>query len=329
VRTNSGYACAFPRLSLYTGTRHDAETNSLEAISPAMKPVRLTIALLLLCLLGTTGCLFRTRLVRPQRALVPLKTATQEQLVAEINKMAASVQTLNATVNIDTTVGGVKKGKITEYQEIRGYILAEKPKLLRMIGLMPIVRNRAFDMVSNGNHFKLSIPPKNRFIEGTGTVTKPSKNSIENLRPQVIYEALLMPSIDEKTEIAVMEEGVQQVVDTKTHKMVPQPNYHLLVLQHGADGNWHLYRKIYFDRANLQPYRQTFYNEAGAVTTDAVYSAWQTFQGILFPTVIETERPQEEYNITIKILKLTLNAPLKPEQFQLGVPPGATVTVLK
>jgi outer membrane lipoprotein-sorting protein len=294
-----------------------------------MKPVRLTIALLVLCLLGTTGCLFRTHLVQPRRSLTPLKTATQAQLVAEVNKMAASVQTLNATVNIDTTVGGDKKGKITEYQEIRGYILAQKPKLLRMIGLLPIVRNRAFDMVSNGENFKLSIPPKNRFIEGNATVTKLSKNSLENLRPQVIYEALLMPPIDEKAEIAVMEEGVQQVVDPKTHKMVPQPNYHLLVLQHGADGNWHLDRKIYFNRADLQPYRQTFYNDAGAVMTDAVYSQPKTFEGVTFPTLLEIERPQEEYNITIKILKLTLNTPLKAEQFQLGVPPGAMVTVLK
>ena len=62
---------------------------------------------------------------------------------------------MNATVDIDTTVGGEKKGKVIEYQEIRGYILAQKPKMLRMIGLLPIVRSRAFDMVSDGDQLRV------------------------------------------------------------------------------------------------------------------------------------------------------------------------------
>ena len=132
-----------------------------------MERVRLTIALLVLCLCSTTGCLFRSHRVEAKRSLAPLKTATAQELVARVDQLAASVQTMNATVDIDTTVGGEKKGKVIEYQEIRGYILAQKPKLLRMIGLLPIVRNRAFDMVSDGDHFELSIPPKNRFITGT------------------------------------------------------------------------------------------------------------------------------------------------------------------
>ena len=77
---------------------------------------------------------------------------------------------LQATVDIDTSVGGVKKGKVTDYQQIRGYILARKPNMLRMIGLMPIVRNHAFDMVSDGRDFKLWIPPRNRFVVGRNDI---------------------------------------------------------------------------------------------------------------------------------------------------------------
>jgi hypothetical protein len=289
-----------------------------------------TAALLVLSVLGMTSCLFRSHRVEPKRSLAPLQTATQAELVAKVNQIADSVQTMNATVDIDTTVGGEKRGKVTEYQEIRGYILAQKPKLLRMIGLLPIVRSRAFDMVSNGEHFELSIPPKNRFIEGSDTVTKLSNNPLENLRPQVIYSALLMLPIDENNnEITVIEEGVQEVVDPQSHKTVPQPNYHLLVLRHGAHDDWHLFRKIYFNRADLQPYRQSFYNDQGAMITDAVYSSPKEYDGVRFPSLIEIARPQEEYNIAIKMVKLTLNGPLKPEQFDLGVPPGAQVTELK
>ena len=294
-----------------------------------MERIRLTVALLILCTFGTTGCLLRSHRVQAKRSPVPLKIATQEELVAEIDRLAASVQTMSATVDVDTTVGGEKKGEIIEYQQIRGYILAEKPQMLRMIGLLPIVRNRAFDMASDGDRFTLSIPPKNRFITGKNQLTKISDNALENLRPQVIYEALLMPAIDPNNEIAVLEEGKQEVVDESTHKSVTQANYHIVVIRRGAQNGWRLHRKIYFSRADLEPYRQTIYDENGAVATDVSYSDPQEFGGVRFPSLIEIERPQEEYKIVLKMIKLTLNEPLKPEQFQLEIPPGATVTVLK
>jgi outer membrane lipoprotein-sorting protein len=292
-----------------------------------MERVRLTIALLCLCC--TTGCLFRSHRVETKRSLAPLQTATTQELVARVDQMAASVQTMSATVDIDTTVGGEKKGKVIEYQEISGYILAQKPKLLRMIGLLPIVRSRAFDMVSDGKRFELSIPPKNRFITGTDKVTKLSSNPLENLRPQVIYDALLLPAVDQTNEIAVLEGGVQQVEDEKTHKMVTQPNYHLLIIQRGVQDTWHLQRNIYFNRADLQIYRQTIYDDRGEVATDARYSDFKDYNGVQFPSLIEIERPQEEYSIALKMVKLALNVPLKPEQFQMEIPPGATVTELK
>jgi len=294
-----------------------------------MERVRLTIALLVLCMCSTTGCLFRSHPVEAKRSPVPLKSATQQELVEKIDQLAASVQTMNATVDVDTTVGGERIGKVIEYQQIRGYILAQKPKMLRMIGLLPIVRNKAFDMVSDGDRFKLSIPPKNRFITGADELTKISDNALENLRPQVIYDALLVPAIDTKDEIAVLEEGKQQVVDEQTHKPVSQPNYHIVVIQRKAQDVWHLYRKIYFNRTDLQAYRQIIYDDKGAVATDVTYSGWQDYSGVQFPSLIEIERPQEEYKIALKMIKLTLNEPLKPEQFQLEMPPGATATELK
>jgi outer membrane lipoprotein-sorting protein len=294
-----------------------------------MERVRLTIALLVLCLVSTTGCLFRSHRVEPRRSPEPLKSATREELVAKIDQLAASVRTMSATVDIDTTVGGEKKGKVTEYQQIRGYILVQKPSMLRMIGLLPIVRNRAFDMVSNGDRFQLSIPPKNRFIVGSNQLTKISENPLENLRPQVIYEALLMPEINVNDEVAVLEQGTQDVVDEKTHKSLKQPNYHIVVIRRGTQNSWYLYRKIYFNRADLLPYRQTIYDDKGAIATDVTYSGLQQYSGVQFPSLIEIARPQEEYSITLKVIKLTLNEPLKPEQFQLEMPLGATVTQLK
>src|SRR6266704_193222 len=143
-----------------------------------------------------TGCLFRSHKVQPREvSKAPLKTATQAELIEYVNTQAARVQSMQATVDIDTSVGGVKKGKVTDYKQIRGYVLARKPAMLRMIGLLPIVRNRAFDMVSDGQIFKLWIPPKNRFVIGRNDIeTHNIQQPLENLRPQQIYDALLLPN---------------------------------------------------------------------------------------------------------------------------------------
>ncbi len=294
-----------------------------------MPRLRLTLALALLCLLTSTGCLFRSHRVVARRSTEPLRTCTQQELVTHINALASAVRTLNATVDIDTTVGGEKKGKVVEYQQIRGYILLEKPHLLRMIGLMPIVRNRAFDMVSDGDRFKLWIPPKNRFITGNSEVHEVSKNTLENLRPQVIYESLTIEAIDPANEIAVLEEGVQQVLDEHTHKYADQSNYHLLVIRRDAAGDWHLYRRIYINRATLEPYRQTIFDAKGVVATDVNYSGFQDYGGVHMPTLIEIARPQEEYSIAIKMIKLTLNDPIEADKFQMETPQGAITTELK
>src|SRR5438105_13505111 len=134
----------------------------------------------LLSVFSLTGCLFRSHKVERQVSTAQLKSATAQQLIDFVNSQAAKIKTLQATVDIDTSVGGSKIGKVTDYKEIRGYVLARKPAMLRMIGLMPIVRNKAFDMVSDGHEFKLWIPAKNRFIFGHNELVRPSSQPLEN-----------------------------------------------------------------------------------------------------------------------------------------------------
>src|SRR5207244_6219348 len=138
---------------------------------------------LLLATVPLSGCLFRSRKVERQLSPSPLEAAMHRELIDAINLQAARIRTLQATVDIDTSVGGANRGKVTDYKEIRGYVLARKPSMLRLIGLLPIVRNRAFDMVSDGKQFKLWIPPKNRFVVGRNDVVSPNpKTPLENVR---------------------------------------------------------------------------------------------------------------------------------------------------
>jgi outer membrane lipoprotein-sorting protein len=281
----------------------------------------------LLAVLPLTGCLFRSHKVEQPVNAVQLQTATQQQLIAYINSQAVAIQSMQATVDIDTTVGGVKKGKVTDYEEIRGYVLARKPAMLRMIGLMPIVRNKAFDMVSDGQGFKLWIPTKNRFVVGRNDVEvhNPAQ-PLENLRPQHIYDALLLRRVDPENEIAVMENDTETVTDSKNHKVL-QADYVIDVIRKG-DGGWVLSRKIFFSRTDLLPRRQLLYDTQGNVMTNALYGNYKDDKGVKFPWQIEIARPQEEYDITLNIVKLDLNQPLADDKFTLEQPAGAEVVDL-
>ena len=282
---------------------------------------------LLLAVLSTSGCLFRTRPVEEQYSKAPLKQSTQQGLIDSINQQAEAIRSLKATVDIDSSSGGMKKGHYTDYKEIRGYVLARKPDELHMIGLMPIVRTTAFDMVSNGQEFKLWIPPKNRFVMGKNKVeTLNTDQPMENIRPQNIYEALLIRRIDPDSEIAVLENGYETLHDAKGHRML-QDDYELTIIQK-YDKGWRLGRKIIFGRTDLKPHRQYIYSEDGKVATDAKYAEYKDYDGFSFPSRIEIYRPQEEYDITLNMLKVEINQPLKDEQFVLEQPPGAVVVNL-
>ncbi len=161
-------------------------------------------------ILPLAGCLFHTRRVEETYSKAPLKEASQAELINSINQQAQKIQSLQATVDIDTSVGGAKKGQVTDYKEIRGYVLARKPSMLHMIGLLPIVRTTAFDMVSDGQDFKLWIPPKNRFVVGSNSVqSRQSRSAHGKHPPQRYFRISSHPLHPYPTEIAVLENGVR------------------------------------------------------------------------------------------------------------------------
>jgi len=291
-------------------------------------PRLLLLGLITSVLACSPACLFRTRKVQVLVNNEQMLTATLEDLVSRINTEAAKVQTLDANVNIDTTVGGSKKGVVTDYQQISGYVLIRRPDMIRMIGLFPLVRNKAFDMVSDGAQFKLWIPVKNKFYVGHNEVVKPAANPLQNLRPQVIYEALLLHPIDSAKDIAVLEADNPVEFDEKTKQVRVLSTYVVDVLQKGTDGKYYLQRKVIFDRQDLIPDHQIFYDKQGTVVTDATYSAFKYYNDVRVPTIIEIKRPQENYDITIAITKATVNGAIKDEQFALEQPPGSQLVDL-
>lgn len=249
-----------------------------------------------------------------------LQTATGNDLVERINAEATEINTLKAAVT--ASIGGSKLGKITEYQEVRGYILVRKPSSLRMIGVSPILQNHVFDMVSSGQEFKLWIPSKNRFIAGNNDAAGPSLEPLENLQPQVIYKALLLQAVDPQRELAILEGGEHEVIDPVGQKLVLQPDHTLNIIEQNG-GGWHLSRKVVFDRTDLRPHQQLLYDEGGSIVTDVHYDEYREFNGIFFPTIIQIRRSQEVCSIKLEVTNLTINAPITDDQLVLDLPSGA------
>jgi len=280
--------------------------------------------ILLFAVLPFTGCAFRTHPITTRTSTAVLKEATLEQLVATVNTNAARLTSLKATVDIDSSVLEQKKNLVKDNPEIRGYVLVRKPDMLRMIGLFSILHIQAFDMVSNGKTFALSIPKRSRFVVGSDRQpSQPSEQPLENIRPQHILNALLLKRIDSaENEIAVLENSTEIVKDPKSHKDVEQADYIVLVVARDDAGSY-LSRKIVFSRTDLLPNEQYIYNREGQLATYAHYENFSDYNGTMFPGVVSIQRPTEGYGITLSIVKLDINWAFTDEDFVLPQPPGS------
>jgi hypothetical protein len=278
-----------------------------------------------------TGCLSHThKLQQPKLAGVALD-ADAVQLVEGINHRYDQVNSLTATVEFAASVGGAHKGQETDYTSIPGYILFRKPKMLRVLGLVPVLRTHAFDLASNGEKFTLLIPPRSRAIIGSNAVTKPAANPLENMRPEFFLEAILIHSIS-PDRIVSLTNSSATTVDTKNKQLLETPQYELTVLDPGKEEGspgvvkvFQAQQVIKFSRVNLMATEQDIYNKDGDMETQVLYGQYQTFNGVLYPSTITINRPLEEYRIALTVEKITFNQPLPDEQFESKVPAGYKV----
>jgi hypothetical protein len=275
--------------------------------------------------LQMTGCLKHTRLLeRPQQPQVVL-SASEAQLIQGLNQRYDAIHSLSATVLMRASVGGASKGKVTDYTSLRGYILLRQPDMLRVLGMLPVVETRAFDMASDGSQFTLLIPPKSEAIIGKGTVTKPSPNPLMNLRPSVFFDSMLIRKVA-PDELVYVTTNNRVERDPHTHHLVEQPDYDLGILRRQGNSQELIpVRVVHVSRTNLLPYQQDEYDGKGNLVTKTLYSKYQTFENIPYPTQIIINRPADGYQIALTIEKLTLNRPLANDQFQLKIPEGTKI----
>ena len=187
-----------------------------------------------------TGCLSHTRSLQKPIMAGTVLNADAVQLVEAVNRRYDQVNSLTATVDFAASVGGAHTGKETDYTSFHGYILFRKPQMLRVIGLLPVVRTHAFDLASNGQTFTMVIPHYNKAIEGSNAVTTRAKNPFENLRPDVFLDSILIRSINPDWIVSLTH---STKLEPQTKQLIETPQYDLTVLKPGSRSSSPLCRK--------------------------------------------------------------------------------------
>src|SRR5713226_6461336 len=143
------------------------------------------------------GCGGRIKTITklPPQVRPVVRDATRDELLDKYNEIARAVKSVNATVELKPTAGSKYSGIIEEYHDVKAFILARRPAQIRVIGQAPVVGTTIFDMASDGETFRVSIPSKSKFLIGPVAVEHAGSKPIENLRPQHLLDALLWPEI--------------------------------------------------------------------------------------------------------------------------------------
>jgi outer membrane lipoprotein-sorting protein len=264
--------------------------------------------------------------VKAGEAPAPLQTATKEQLVAAFNKQAENVKSLNAGVTMKLVAGTAYTGLIEEYHEVKGFILAQKPADIRVIGQAPVVSKDIFDMVSDGKTFRIFIPSKHKFLVGPANLERQSAKPIENLRPQHLLEVLLWEPISQHAPV-LFEEASESDGSYYVLTILRRPGATAGVSgatdgEEAGSKEWEIGRKVWFERVKLTISRVEIFGAGGKVNSDVRYGVWEPAGAAVYPRQITLRRPGNDYQLGIEIKKVALGESIAAEKFELAQPAG-------
>ena len=268
------------------------------------------------------GCaVSHTTVVKPAVAPESLQVATKQDLIARYNRQAETITSLNAAVTISLTAGSAYTGVIKQYHEVNGFVLAQKPASIRVIGQAPVVGTNIFDMVSDGQTFHIFIPSQHKFLVGPAQLERPSAKPIENLRPQHLTSAMFWEPIPPQ-DLVLMEEareaGYQYYVLTVAR---PAEKSDTAAADAASAGDWEIAQRIWFDRGDLSVARSETFDAGGKVGSDVSYAGWDAFGVVKYPRRISIDRPGNDYKLQIGITRVAFNESISAERFVLQQPP--------
>jgi len=276
-----------------------------------------------------SGCLWTTRKLPIPKAPLVKQTLTPADLVTQVNQRWAALDSLNSTVEIQASVLKSKQGVAKDYTTFRGHILMRKPEMLRVLGQIPVLGTRMFDMASDGKNFSLFIPSKNLAVKGLDAVKKKSPNQMENFRPGFFLDAMVVRGLEPDDLYAVVAD-TETVEDKARKHLFTVPEY-VLSISRSKPGTHELtpVRVITFHRDDLMPYQQDLYDSNGNLETVVDYANYQDYDSVRYPSTIIIKRPLEEYQLVLTVESIKENMTLTDDQFQIKIPEGTKIKTLE
>jgi outer membrane lipoprotein-sorting protein len=187
--------------------------------------------------------------------------------------------------------------------------------------VVPFAARRVFDLASDGHQFRLLVPDGKmmHFIVGPVGAPATSTNPRENIRPQMILEAIRWLSAKRNTQAGAapeMRDGIESVdviLTTSTNSPLPA--------------------QLDFDLRSGTLARLIIPDPGGKQASEVDYSDWQKVQAagagdesVCFPRRMYVTQPQQSRILEMKFLSVEVNATIAPAQFQLVPPPGIAIT---
>ena len=250
----------------------------------------------------------------------PPLSATRDELNDRIARLYNAINSFQATVDMIPSKGSVYKCQITEYKDVRAFILFRKPADIRIQAQAPVIRTQLFDMVSDGPQFRLLYNPDSLFVEGSNSAPATSKSAMENLRPGAFLSSMLIRPADPATEAPALMDLTDE----------DNTLYALTFLRKGPNGELlaHFARSVWFDRLDLSIVRQIVYDEDEAIVSDTHYAKWTPYNGVLFPAHIGLNRWKDGYGVVMDIVDMKMNLALTDDKFVLNQPEGSKLKII-
>jgi hypothetical protein len=291
----------------------------------------LLLILVLLILSSSTSCgLFGAHKKVQIPPLLPRVNATRDQLVREVNRLAA-VKSIHGKLDIqfeDTSFASF--GIAEKYRQVDGNLTLQRPGKIYLALQFTIVD--IAQMASDGEHFAVAIlqgdEKYKRFVKGTNNAvysrlerngdSTPSNNNkqkgekqtvsaLSNLRPQHLTDAFMIHPIDLSAGfIYSLSDFFQEEPDTRPGKKgsrVMRGYYLLEELSQPTNGETHVIRRFWFDRVDkIRLGRLQTFDPQGQIITDVSYFDEKPIgsgETVSLPGRIELTRPQDQYKISL------------------------------
>jgi hypothetical protein len=290
---------------------------------------RAAIVGLILPMLLLSGCLFTTRKLPLPRYPEVTQTASAEELVRRLNQRWDALQSLTVTVEILASVTKQNEGIARDYTRVRGHVLIRKPEMMRVLGQLPVIGTKAFDMASDGTRFTLLIPPESTAYVGLNKSSRKATTGLKNLRPKLFFDAMAVRGLAPDDEYTLTADSDTVEDATKKHLLII-PEYILSVMRPSSGNREHQpIRVIHFHREDLLPYQQDLYDDHNNLETQVIYGRYVEYGDHKYPSTITIKRPMEQYQVVLSVEKVTENMPLSDDQFQIKIPEGTKIQNLE